>query len=358
MMRPRVSVLLGVFNGGAFLSQAVESILAQTMPDFELLVIDDGSTDGSGDLVKAYHDSRIRVIRNKSNLGLTRSLNIALELARGDLIARQDAEDISHPERFTRQITFLDANPAVVLLGAQSKHVDINGWATPFRGWPKATGALGIRWQLMFDNPFVHTSVMFRRSVVWQQLAGYNETFRTNQDFELWSRVAADYEVRNLPNVLVTLRSSALSVSRMYRAEDVARVQGVLLENRRRWLQSEDLVQAGLEAWMAVNNPANFDPPADLGCLAVADIRIFRRFSERYPEAVTDPEIRTHRAVSLARVACAGARQGARRSSVAFSHACRIQPSVIPLWGPRYIGSALLRWHSGEPALPRANRVP
>jgi glycosyltransferase involved in cell wall biosynthesis len=342
MSKPRVTVLMCVFNGREFLSEAVESILVQTMPDFELLVIDDGSTDGSGELASAYRDPRIRVLRNDSNVGLTRSLNRGLELAQADLIARQDADDISYPDRLMRQVTFLEEHPSVALVGTQSSQVDVNGRRSRLRGWPKSTGKLGIRWQLMFDNPFIHTSVMFRRSVVWEQLGGYQETFRTNQDFELWSRVAARHEVRNLPDMLVVLRMRPRSVSRMYRADDLARVLKVFIENRRRWLRSDDLVNAGLNAWMSINSSATVNT-ADLHGLVLADVEIFRRFAVLYPDALTDPEIRTHRAVSLARAACDGVRQGAKRSRATFLHACRIRPSMLVKWGPRFVGSMFLR---------------
>jgi len=341
MRSPRVSVLLSVYNGAAFVGEAIESILEQTFSDFELLVIDDGSTDASLEIVTRYRDPRVHVIRNESNLGLTRSLNIGLASARGEFVARQDADDLSHRERMRRQVDFLDANPEVALLGTQTAATR-NGRATRVRGWPKATGSLAIRWQLMFDSPFVHTSVMFRRRIVWDELGGYDESFRTSQDFELWSRLAARYELSNLPEALVQSRPRPLSVSKSYAKDDVARVQDLLRANRRRWLRSDELAQAGLEAWVVVNNFRTLGPASEVASIARADSKIFQRFSVLNPEAKNDSEIVRHRAVSLARAACLGARQGARGSALVFLQACRIAPRVLPVWGVRFAASSLL----------------
>ena len=341
MTSPRVSVLLSVYNGAAFVGEAIESILEQTFSDFELLVIDDASTDASFEVVTNYRDPRVRMIRNESNLGLTRSLNIGLASARGEFVARQDADDLSHRERLRRQVDFLDANPSVALLGTQAATL-ANRKGTGGSGWPKATGSLAIRWQLMFDSPFVHTSVMFRHRIVWNELGGYDETFRTSQDFELWSRLAVHHELSNLPEALVQSRPRSLSVSRSYAKDDVARVHGLLRENRRRWLRSDELAQTGLEPWVVVNNSRTLGPASEIASIARADTKIFERFSTLNPEAKSDSEIVRHRAVSLARAACLGARQGARGSAIVFLQACRIAPRVLPAWGVRFAACSLL----------------
>src|SRR2546425_11594525 len=105
MSAPRVTVLMSVCNAAPFIAEATESILGQSFGDFELLVIDDGSTDGSADIVAGYADPRVRIIRNGRNVGLTRSLNHGLAAARGELIARQDADDVARRERLARQVT-------------------------------------------------------------------------------------------------------------------------------------------------------------------------------------------------------------------------------------------------------------
>lgn len=343
MTAPRVTVLMSVHNGEAFVAEAVDSILRQTFRDFELLAIDDGSTDTTADILDRYDDSRVRVLRNEENIGLTRSLNLGLAAARGEFVARQDADDLSEPERLACQVAFLDENGDVALVGAQGRGVDDDGKFFSLSGWPKSTSSLAIRWQLMFDSPFVHTAVMFRRRVVWQILGGYNETFRASQDFELWSRMAERYNLRNLPDELIVFRARRDSVSRLYKDEDVMRVHEVLRQNRAYWLQSTELAVLGLDQWVAVNNPTTLGPASDIGLLADADVAMFRRFVEIYPEASRDREIRRHRAVSLARSATLGAQQGAAGSASLFARACTIQPGVLSTWGSRFLAHSVLR---------------
>src|SRR5258705_775698 len=113
---PQVSVLLPVWNGERHLAAAIESVLGQSFTDFELLIVDDGSTDGSAALIRRYGDERIRLFENEKNLGVTRSLNLGLAQARGRYVARMDADDLSAPERLARQVAFLDSHPEVALV--------------------------------------------------------------------------------------------------------------------------------------------------------------------------------------------------------------------------------------------------
>src|SRR5262249_52131724 len=157
---------MAVYNGARHLREAVESILGQTFQDFEFVVVNDGSTDESRTILSSFGDPRIRVLDNPSNLGLTKSLNVGLGVARADLIARQDADDISDEGRLEKQVAVMDAHPGLALLGTQARYVDEKGTAQVSRLWWKATTTEGLRFQLLFDSPFVHTSVMFRKSIV------------------------------------------------------------------------------------------------------------------------------------------------------------------------------------------------
>ncbi len=116
--KPRVTVLMSVYNGEKYLREAIDSILNQTFKDFEFLIIDDGSTDSSADIIRSYTDFRIRLIQNEKNIGLTRSLNKGLKLAKGEYIARMDVDDISLPIRFEKQVSFLDKYEDVKLVGS------------------------------------------------------------------------------------------------------------------------------------------------------------------------------------------------------------------------------------------------
>ncbi len=208
---PDVTVLMSVYNGEVFLRSSVESILNQSFRNFEFIIIDDGSTDNSCRIIESYNDPRIRLIRNGSNIGLAASLNKGLEYARGELIARQDADDISLPGRLEQQVAFMRKKSDIVLVGTQARDIDENGGNLGVI--KKPVSGSSIRWVLLFDNPFVHTSVMFRRETVLRLFKGYNEDFVCSQDYELWSKIAAVCPVANLNTVLVKKRNVAGSIT-------------------------------------------------------------------------------------------------------------------------------------------------
>jgi len=201
---PRVSVAMAVYNGERYLREAIESILGQTFGDFEFLIIDDGSTDRTSDIIRSYEDSRICLVQNERNQGVTPSLNRGLRLARGEFIARQDADDISEPERFERQIAFMDANPDVALLATQFTGIDSEG--TRWKGWPIPIPHDEIRWRLLFGTPLIHTSVMLRREPVLRYVGFYNEELVKAQDFEYWHRITGKLRARSLNEPLVRYR--------------------------------------------------------------------------------------------------------------------------------------------------------
>ena len=197
---PEVSVILPAYNARETIERAVRGILRQTFVDFELILIDDGSTDGTGSIIAGFGDPRIRILRNPRNIGLTRSLNRGLARASAELIARQDADDYSFPDRIEKQVSFLKTNENVALLGSWGLEVRDDGTAAVTR---RATSNLGIRWESLFYNSFIHTAVMFRKSVVWDALGGYDESVSYCQDYELWSRVMERHDVANLEDALV-----------------------------------------------------------------------------------------------------------------------------------------------------------
>ena len=202
MTAPAVSVLVPVHNGVPWVRDAVASVLAQTEGDLELIVIDDGSTDATPDLLAGVHDPRLRVTRY-ARVGLTRSLNRALALATAPLVARLDADDRALPERLARQRAFLDAHPDVGLLGTGAREVDEAGREVAVIR-PPADDA-EIRRALIRRNPFVHSSVVMRRSVL-AQTGGYDETLPVAQDYDLWMRMSRLTRLANLPEPLVVRR--------------------------------------------------------------------------------------------------------------------------------------------------------
>lgn len=212
---PEVTVLMAVYNGELFLREAIDSILKQTYTDFEFLILNDASNDSTLEILLSYTDQRIRIINNEKNLGLTKSLNKGLLLAKGKYIARQDADDVSDKKRFEKQVIFLESNPRVVLLGTQARIIDEKSRVYKNQGEPKALSHKAILYQFLFENPFIHSSVMFRKNIIYDELKGYNETFVYNQDFELWSRVIKHYEVSNLSETLVDFRNNSQSITKV-----------------------------------------------------------------------------------------------------------------------------------------------
>jgi hypothetical protein len=320
--KPAVTVLMGVYNGEEFVREAIESILAQSHRDFELLVIDDGSTDATPAILASYDDRRFRVLRNEENIGLTRTLNRGLGEARADLIARQDADDISFPERLARQVAFLESHPDVVLLGTQ--FVSHAAWRRRLTNlWMRCETSLGIRWQILFENPFVHSSVMFRRGVIAEQYGGYDESFRTSQDFELWSRVVLEHRACNLPEALVALRHRAVALSGNYGAEALRKVAAVIVASRRAILGTDLAGEASVEVLIRAFNPRLLPPVESLRPVAELIERSYERFVELWPESRNVGEIRRLAASLMARAATICARESPLAMSRWYMEAAR-----------------------------------
>jgi glycosyltransferase involved in cell wall biosynthesis len=209
---PPISVLLAVYNGGRYLRAAVDSILAQTFGEFEFIIIDDGSTDGSSALLAEYaaKDSRIRLV-SRPNKGLTATLNEGLALARGEFLARMDADDIALPQRFERQIAYLREHPECVLLGSRVMLVDPEGM--PIRPWCHQlehadidTAHLNRGW------PVVHPAVMMRTDAV-RRVGAYRDQYNTLEDLDLFLRLAEVGKLANLPEILLHYRQHFDSVT-------------------------------------------------------------------------------------------------------------------------------------------------
>ena len=210
-MSPRVSVIMSVYNGQEHLGEAIESILVQTFTDFEFIIVDDGSTDSTWKILTSYHDERITPARSQQNLGLSKSLNRGLKIAKGDYIARQDADDVSLPARLTTQLEYLYQHNLVGLLGTAYHVVDAKGHCMATHRQPLTDTE--IRWQMLFHNAFCHTSVMFRRELVDTGEPPYSRELRYSQDYDLWARLLRRTQAANLPAPLVAFRAHEASAS-------------------------------------------------------------------------------------------------------------------------------------------------
>lgn len=217
MHKPSVSVLMPVYNDERYLRESVDSILDQTYPKFEYLIIDDGSTDDTWEILTTYDDSRIRLIQNKRNIGLTPSLIKGLEMSRGRYIARMDADDISLPDRLEKQIDFLEQNQGVGFLGSAVQTIDRLG--RPLEVWSFPESHMLIKWALCFYSPFVHPAMVMRRDIL--AVNGYDERLNYAQDYDLWRRFIWHTRAANLPDVLLRLRKHPHNITTAHLEEQV-----------------------------------------------------------------------------------------------------------------------------------------
>ncbi len=212
---PLISVVMSVYNGAATVADAVQSILSQTVADFEFIIIDDGSSDASPDILSTFaaQDKRIILVR-QNNMGLTKSLNKGVSLARGTYIARQDADDISYPTRFEKQLLLFENDAEVVLAGGVSDDVHDNGLQSV---WPYHDDQK-IQSVVFFKTPFPHSTAMFRTDA-YRTIHGYDERYKTSQDMELWMRFAKQGRLAMVAEPILKRRigSGSISVKRRWR---------------------------------------------------------------------------------------------------------------------------------------------
>jgi len=199
---PRVSVVMPVHNGLPFLSEAIDSILTQTLSDFEFICIDDGSTDGSAEVISAVRDPRWRWVRNRRCSGLSRALNRGLRMARGAYWARMDADDVSLPQRLEAQARFLDGNPSVSMVGSWAQTLGL----PKEQVWKLPATAEEIQAEMLFNSAMVHSAVMLRRKDFLSEGLRYDPAIERAQDYDLWERAARRLRFANLQKVLLHYR--------------------------------------------------------------------------------------------------------------------------------------------------------
>lgn len=212
---PLVSILMPVFNGMPYLPEAVESILGQTLSDFEFIIVNDGSSDDSLDYLNSINDSRVVLFNNRVNVGLSESLNIGLSKSRGKYIARIDQDDIAVPERIEKQCSFLEANRGIGLLGSGFEVINEEGKFIGIRSM--GLEDMEIKWRLMFKNPFLHSSVMLRMEDLRASGLSYPSTMC--EDYLLWSKLILHTGSHILGDPLVKYRTHSASDSASRNAE-------------------------------------------------------------------------------------------------------------------------------------------
>ncbi|MEQ8361378.1 MAG: glycosyltransferase [Cyclobacteriaceae bacterium] len=182
---PKVSIIMPVYNGMPYLPLAIDSILNQTFSDFELILINDCSTDGSASYIESIKDRRIVSINNSDNLGITKTLREGINVARGTYIARLDADDIAYPQRIEKQVLFLDKNPRYGLIGTSYRSIDEDGATLGVRA--VFTDDLEVRWKMLFKSPFVHSSIMLQKAIIDSNNFNYEHTYA--EDYHLWNLI-------------------------------------------------------------------------------------------------------------------------------------------------------------------------
>ncbi len=218
---PKVSVVMPVFNGEQFVEEAVRSILAQTYTDFDFIIIDDGSTDRTLDILSRIRDSRIRLVTHRQNQGLIDSLNEGFALSTGKYLARMDCDDVAHPSRLLKQVQFLDRNTSVGVVGSSARIIGAKtGSIHPPRGHEL------IKISCLFDSPMVHPSVILRKDVLSDPV--YDKSYTHAEDYELWARLLLNgVRLHNLSDELLDYRVHNAQVSTQHRSMQVRAADAV-----------------------------------------------------------------------------------------------------------------------------------
>jgi len=312
---PLVTVLLTVHDGEQFVPTALESVLRQTVDDLELLVVDDGSTDGTPAILDAIADPRLRVLRSDAQLGLARSLNRGLEEARGEYVARLDADDVALPRRLERQLLRIRSGPEVAILGSAVVDLDERGRLGPLHLMPLGVGA--VRFAALFSSPFLHPTVLVRRDLLERHALRYDAELAESEDYDLWSRLLEVADGDNLADPLVLYRTHPGQASRRRRGLQ----RELQLQAARRAIASVASTLSEVEselAWrVGTAEPVPGEAVEDAAAAYLALLSAFeRRWSSGGP-------VRERAARDLARLA--GTASGGARARI-LAHAARLDP--------------------------------
>lgn len=232
---PRVSVLMTIYNAEPYLRAAIDSLIGQTFPDWELIAVENGSMDTSMSVLKDYSDSRVRVFPLEKNIGRTPALRFAFDQARGDYIAVLDADDISSPDRLARQVEFLDQHPDVALVGSWAQHIDEHGKV--FDVFEPPVNQEELQDCLGWTNPIIHSSAMYRHQLA-QEVGGYPADIVWAQDLGLTLALARRAKIAMIADYLCQLRVLTASMTRSKKNQIlVASEARVLFQRAANWLR-------------------------------------------------------------------------------------------------------------------------
>ena len=214
---PTVSVVLPAYNAECFLREAIDSILNQTFRDFELIVINDGSNDRTEDIILSYDDTRIRYVKNETNLKLIKTLNKGIDLARGEYIARMDADDISMPERLEKEVAYLEAHPDVAVVSSFPYNMSMDGKLLGKSSYFCVTRSLPCKFVSMFEPSICHPICMFRSEAIKLYKYKDSENYLHIEAYELWNRMFhSGAKGGMIPEFLLYYRDNTSSVCHVY----------------------------------------------------------------------------------------------------------------------------------------------
>ena len=217
--KPKISVIMSVFNHEKYLQKSIDSILSQSYKNFECVIINDGSNKNTKKILELnkLQDKRIKVINNKKRIGLTKSLNIAIKISKGEYIARQDSDDISYFKRFEEQLNFFKKNKKVIMCGTNGILIDNNdSFLKNIKNLENNYEK--IKKKLIYENQFIHSSVMVKRNYLLE-VKGYDEKFKYAQDYDLWCRLSIRGFLTNINKILVKIRQHNESITKKNKKE-------------------------------------------------------------------------------------------------------------------------------------------
>lgn len=220
-----VTVLMPVYNAGEFLREAIDSILDQTYEEFEFLIINDGSTDSSVNIIESYEDERIKLVHNTENVGLVKTLNKGIEIAQGKYIVRMDADDIAETNRIEVQLNFMENNYDVAVAGSNVV-MFLSDKPLIKRPTDFPTRYSEIRCKLLFESPIIHPAVIIRKNVLLENNYRYRDEYKDTEDYELWMEIAKEHRVVNISKRLLKYRivSNSITNQALKRMSDRIRV--------------------------------------------------------------------------------------------------------------------------------------
>ncbi len=324
---------MAVYNGARFLQEAIDSIVRQTFDDWEMIAVDDCSTDHTAAILAqaAARDNRIRISRLPANVGATKALNEGARLARGRYIARMDADDVSLPRRLETQVAYLNAHPEIAVVGSWVRRLDDNGVVGAVHEYP--TRPAQIAWSLFFFNSLAHPTVMMRRSALDID-AVYNPQYRLAQDYELFTRLSQRVKLANIPEPLLLYRTWAGSSSRKP-AQLLAATQIV---RRHAELLGVSATDGQIEALRGLARDRYSDRPEELAALAELIVKLRNATLRNLPRSIDTSGIDVDAALRIWQLAIGAARNSPRISILLARRALAVSPRSVAALARKAVG--------------------